>query len=124
MSESRPRGNGNRRAVGRRAEDQAAEFLRGLGFTIVTRNYTVKGGELDLVAVDGDELVFIEVRQRRGAVGAPEESLGPKKAGRLRVAARAYLAALSLDNANAQAIKKLEPMLGEGVMVGRTVGGT
>ncbi len=92
MSESRSRGSGNRRAVGRQAEDQAAEFLRGLGFTIVTRNYTVKGGELDLVAVDGDELVFIEVRQRRGAVGAPEESLGPKKAGRLRVAARAYLA--------------------------------
>lgn len=51
-----------RRWFGRRSERAAAEHLRGLGYRILAQNYTCPGGELDLVALDGNVLVFVEVR--------------------------------------------------------------
>lgn len=79
----------SRRDVGSDAEDRAAAYLLGQGFTLVTRRYCVRGGELDLVCYDGAELVFVEVKSRQDAL--PEESLTSRKAGRLRTAARAFL---------------------------------
>jgi putative endonuclease len=81
----------NLRGVGRAAEDRAAEFLIGQGFTIVTRRYSSRSGELDLVALDGDILVIVEVKARRAEGLAPEESIPPLKAQRLLAAAREYL---------------------------------
>ncbi|TMA54596.1 MAG: YraN family protein, partial [Deltaproteobacteria bacterium] len=58
--------------LGRRGEAVAEEFLRACRYTIVARNYRCRAGEIDLVALDGDMLVFVEVRSRRGAVaGTP-----------------------------------------------------
>ncbi len=51
-----------RRWFGSRSERAAARFLRRLGYRIVTRNYTCRYGEIDLVALDGGCLVFVEVR--------------------------------------------------------------
>jgi putative endonuclease len=51
-----------RRWFGSRSERAAARFLKRLGYRIISRNYTCSHGELDLVAVDGDCLVFVEVR--------------------------------------------------------------
>ncbi len=51
-----------RRWFGTRAERAAARFLRRLGYRIVARNYTCPCGELDLVALDGECVVFVEVR--------------------------------------------------------------
>ncbi|HXG13223.1 MAG TPA: YraN family protein [Gemmataceae bacterium] len=51
-----------RRWFGTRSERAAARFLRQLGYRIVSRNYSCPYGELDLVAVDGDCVVFVEVR--------------------------------------------------------------
>ncbi len=51
-----------RRWFGSRAERAAAQFLRRQGYRIVARNYSCCRGELDLVAVDGDCVVFVEVR--------------------------------------------------------------
>ena len=52
------------RARGADAEELAAAFLQQHGLTLVTRNYRCRFGEIDLIARDGDTLVFIEVRQR------------------------------------------------------------
>jgi putative endonuclease len=51
-----------RRWFGTRSERAASRFLRGLGYRIVARNYSCRLGELDLVALDGSLLVFVEVR--------------------------------------------------------------
>lgn len=76
------------RRPGSDAEDLAADYLIGQGYTVVTRRHKTRGGELDLVALDGDELVFVEVKQRRS--GMPEEAIGRRKIDRLFAAANAY----------------------------------
>ncbi len=81
----------NLRRVGQAAEDRAAEFLIAKGLTLITRRYAVRQGELDLVALDGDEIVFVEVKLRNTVGYVPEEAVGPKKLARLRKAADAYL---------------------------------
>jgi putative endonuclease len=54
----------DRAAIGRSAEDVAADFLTEHGLTVLLRNYRRRSGELDLVARDGDVLVVAEVRTR------------------------------------------------------------
>ena len=81
----------NLRKVGRDGEDAAANFLMDKGYTIVTRRFSARSGELDLVALDGDELVFVEVKVRNTSEYVPEEAVGPKKLLRLRRAADVYL---------------------------------
>ncbi len=81
----------NRR--GEAAEALAAEFLRGQGLIITTRNYRCRFGEIDLVARDGGTLVFVEVRRRESDVfGGAAESITAAKRARLIRAARHYLA--------------------------------
>ena len=80
------------RAAGAQAERRAEELLTRLGFQVLERNYTCKGGELDLVCDDDGTLVFVEVRARRsGDFGAPEETISATKRRRLIHAARHYL---------------------------------
>src|SRR5439155_9219601 len=80
------------RAAGAEAERRAEEFLTAIGFQVLERNYTCKGGELDLVCDDGGTLVFVEVRaRRRGDWGTPEETISATKRRRLLHAARHYL---------------------------------
>jgi putative endonuclease len=81
------------RAVGAVAERLAADYLLGLGFTLLATNYACKGGEIDLVCDDSGTLVFVEVRARKGhRFGSPEETVVPVKRRRLILAARHYLA--------------------------------
>jgi putative endonuclease len=88
------------RAAGAEAERRAAEYLAERGFRILDRNFTCKGGELDLVCDDGGTLVFVEVRARKdGDHGAPEETIGATKRRRLVLAARHYLAKLGAEPA-------------------------
>jgi putative endonuclease len=79
----------SRVTTGRAAEEQAANYLLNLGYTIITRNYQIRGGEIDLVALDGDVLVFVEVRWRVDDLG--EESIGSRKVEAMRRAIRHYL---------------------------------
>ncbi len=51
-------------AIGRRSEEQARRFLRSQGFRIISQNFRRRGGEIDLIAIDADCLVFVEVRYR------------------------------------------------------------
>lgn len=77
--------------TGARGEDLAAAHLRGLGWQIVERNFRGRGGEIDIVAMDGKELVFVEVKTRGGRrFGQPEEAVDRRKAACLSRAARDY----------------------------------
>lgn len=70
--------------AGKRGEDLAEAHLRALGWTILERNVSFRGGELDIVARDGNELVVVEVRTRApGWMQSGEESVGPRKIRRL-----------------------------------------
>jgi putative endonuclease len=83
-----------RHRVARLGEDAAAQYLSAAGWRIVHRNYRCSQGEIDIVAEDGPDLVFVEVRTRSSAAfGAPEESLTAAKAQKMAACALAYLQA-------------------------------
>lgn len=85
-----------RSAAGREAESAVCDYIEARGFRIVARNFRGRGGEIDIVARDGDTLAFVEVRYREeGAFGLPEETVTLPKRRRIVSAARAYLATLS-----------------------------
>ncbi len=80
-------------ALGRRGEDLAHRHLRQLGFIIVARNYRLSSGdgEADLIAWEGENLVFIEVKSRQSAdFGPPERAIGEQKRAHLLRIAREY----------------------------------
>jgi putative endonuclease len=80
--------------LGRRAEDLAADYVRRLGWTILSRNFACKLGELDIVALEkgGKELVVVEVRYRTcGDTQSPADSVGPKKLRSLVSAGRVWV---------------------------------
>jgi putative endonuclease len=80
--------------IGRSAEDAAAALLLGMGMSIVERNFRAKVGEIDLVARDGDEIVFVEVRARASAAfGGAAASVGGAKRRKLIKAASLWLQA-------------------------------
>jgi putative endonuclease len=81
-----------RKQTGRQGEDTAAVYLLEQGYRIIERNWVCRTGELDIMAQDGDILVFVEVRARRGnRFGPPEESITPAKQARLIELAQTYL---------------------------------
>jgi len=85
---------GDARAVGAAGEALAAEWLARRGLRILARNFRCRGGEVDIVAEDDGELVFVEVRTRRlGGLVGPEESITHRKQQRLVCAAEHYLQA-------------------------------
>jgi len=76
---------------GRRSEIDAIDHLRSLGFKIVTSGYRAKSGEVDVIAWEGNVLVFVEVKARQNAE-PPEDAVGYRKQQRVIRAARTYLA--------------------------------
>ncbi len=84
-----------RKQSGDAAEEAACEWLSGRGMRVERRNFRARGGEIDIVARQGDILVFAEVRFREGEeFGSPEETIGPAKRRRVIAAAREYLSRL------------------------------
>jgi putative endonuclease len=80
-------------AAGRRGEDLAHRLLRRQGLTVVARNYRPRSGngEIDLVAREGETLVFVEVKLRATSeFGAPEQAVDREKRRHLERAARDY----------------------------------
>ena len=69
----------SRKTLGRLGERLAAEHFERLGWEILARNYQTRLGELDLVAVDGETLVFAEVKTCRLGRGEPWQSLHERK---------------------------------------------
>lgn len=89
---------GDTRDLGRLAEKTAESFLLSLGWDIVARNFSCRAGEIDLIARDGEELVFVEVRSRSGGQrGSPAETIGRAKIRRIVQTARLYASLNHLD---------------------------
>lgn len=80
--------------LGHRGEDLAAAFLERAGLQVVQRNWRCVQGEIDVVAREGDELVFVEVKTRSStAFGHPFEAITVQKLARLRRLASAWCVA-------------------------------
>lgn len=78
--------------LGKWGEAVAGRFLQEKGYRLLDTNYRCRWGEVDIVAQEGDELVFVEVRTRRGVrYGTAEESVTAAKARRLVATAQDYL---------------------------------
>ena len=81
-----------RQAVGAYGERVAARLLQDRGLVILHRNWRCPDGEIDLVLRDGNELVFCEVKTRRGDLyGTPAEAVTPEKVRKLRHLANRWL---------------------------------
>lgn len=78
--------------IGRQGEEIAVEFLRKRGFEILETNWRYHHLEVDIIAKDGDMLVFVEVKTRATSYfGYPEEAVSPQKIRRLLNASEAYI---------------------------------
>jgi putative endonuclease len=81
-----------RAAVGREGEDAATAYLVSLGFRILERNLRGPGGEIDIVAKDGETVVFVEVKRRRTQTfGKALGAVDARKRARIRAVAADYL---------------------------------
>jgi len=79
--------------LGEMAEKRAVEFLRKQGYQIIAQNYRWRGGEIDIIARDGDFLVFVEVKARSSMnYGLPEEAITEQKKQKLIATAQRYIA--------------------------------
>ena len=87
----------SKRKIGNIGEDVAVEFLQQNGYTILEKNFYFNHGEIDIVAKEGNVLVFVEVKSRRsGRFGMPEESVTPKKQELIRRTAEGYVSSKNL----------------------------
>ena len=81
----------SRKELGEEGEGLAAEFLRRLGYKLLRRNWSAPGGEIDIIARDGEEVVFAEVKSRSSAEwGDPEAAVNPAKQRSICLAARQF----------------------------------
>ena len=82
----------NTKITGNYGEDLACEYLKKQGYKILERNYRIRGGEIDIVARDGEYLVFVEVKARYShEYGPPAESITPWKIRALKKTALFYV---------------------------------
>ena len=89
----------NRRSQGKAGEDIAANYLEREGLKILERNYRFERGEIDIIAEEGDELVFVEVKARRSTTfGTPEEAVTEEKQEQVHAVAEGYLFEHDIDN--------------------------
>lgn len=77
--------------IGKYGEDLACRFLQGKGYKIIERNFRIRGGEIDVIALDGSCTVYVEVKTRTShRFGRPEEAVTPWKIKFLVKAAKFY----------------------------------
>lgn len=80
------------RVLGTTGEEIATEYLKRKGFEILQRNFTVRGGEIDIVARHRDILIFVEVKTRTGRTfGEADESVDSTKKHRIHRAIGRYI---------------------------------
>ena len=82
-----------RKALGVKGEDLAVRYLKKKGFKVIQRNYHCPLGEIDLIAREGDTLVFIEIKARSSSeYGLPQDAVDRFKQKKIIQAAKTYLA--------------------------------
>ncbi len=70
----------NKREIGKKYEEIAASYLEEYGFVVLAKNFRCRQGEVDLIGIHDNCLVFVEVKYRKSAVsGEPEEAVSPSK---------------------------------------------
>lgn len=80
-----------RERVGRAGEAAALAHLREQGFRLLDRDWRARAGQIDIIAEDGDTLVLVEVKARRGtAFGLPQEAVDARKQRKLRTLLETY----------------------------------
>lgn len=88
-----------KKVAGLKGEELACKYLRNLGYKILHRNFLIRGGEVDIVAQDSDELVFVEVKTRYShEYGLPQESITSFKIKSLKKTALFYLQKINWGN--------------------------
>lgn len=87
------------KSVGRNGEEKAAAFLQNQGMSILARNYHADNGEVDIVAQEGNTIVFVEVKSTASsAFGDPLAWVDDDKTERIANAADVYIQEHNLDN--------------------------
>jgi len=95
------RGSISYRQRGKLGEDVAVAFLQKNGYVVIEQNYYYNHGEIDIIAREGETLIFVEVKLRRSiAFGEPEEAVTPKKQELLRRTAEGYMIERNIGEAN------------------------
>jgi len=81
-----------KQTLGNKGEEEAGKYVQNKGYKILGKNYCSKFGEIDLIARDKDELIFIEVKARSNDdFGLPEQEFNARKKKRLRRVIQSYL---------------------------------
>ena len=89
----------SRITTGKHGEELAVRYLEEQGYAIIERNYRLRIGEIDIIARDGEVLVFIEVKTRRSnRFGSPFEAVDFRKQQQIIRVARMYLARHGCEN--------------------------
>jgi len=92
-----------RQQYGEAGEALAARMLQRRGYKIVETNYRTKLGEIDIIARDGDTIVFVEVKARQtGRFGAPKWAVTPRKQRKISMVALYYLKTTGQSQAKAR----------------------
>jgi len=88
------------RQIGNEGEDIAAAYLESKGWLILDRNYFFEKAEVDIVAYDHTQIIFVEVKSRSGTYfGRPEEFVTPKKEQLVKKAAEAWVYERKMETA-------------------------
>ena len=88
-----------RHEIGKTGEELATRYLENLGYTIIERNFVATQGEIDIIARDEEELVFIEVKTRTSIeFGRPVDAVNEPKQKHLISTAKYYLYSKHLEN--------------------------
>ncbi len=88
-----------RKSFGAKGEDAAVEYLCRQGYRILERNYRLALGEIDIVALHNECVVFVEVKTREGELyGDPFEAVHVKKQNTIRKMAECFLAFAGLED--------------------------
>ena len=85
--------------IGKFGEDEASKYIEKQGYKILDRNFYCKRGEIDIIALDKKEIVFIEIKSRtNGTYGLPAEAVTKKKIEHIIKTAEYYLYVRNLQN--------------------------
>ncbi len=94
---------GEKKELGRRGEELAAQYLRKNGYELIQRNYVCKMGEMDIIAKEKGTLVFVEVKARTStAFGPPQSAVNSAKQRQLSKVALNFLKEKKIEDAKAR----------------------
>lgn len=90
-----------RHILGKRGEDEAVKYLENKGYKVIERNFLCRQGEIDVIALDNDYIVFVEIKARTSTdYGLPSESVTNRKIKHITKAIQYYLYKRNLEKEN------------------------